>query len=57
MFDYVQARLRSVLITYSGFPAEDVTVETEPILWEIKATLKKYVLLQSTRVVWGKKQE
>lgn len=35
----------------SGFPAEDVTVETKTILRQIKASLKQYVLLQGTRVV------
>lgn len=42
---------------YSGFPAEDVAVETEPILRQIEAALKQYVLLQGAGVVCGEKQE
>lgn len=38
-------------MTYSGFPAEDVAVETEPVLRQIKATLEEDVLLQSAGVV------
>lgn len=39
-------------VTYSGFPAEDVTVETEPVLRQVKTPLEQDVFLQSTRVVW-----
>lgn len=42
-----------VRATNSGFPAEDVAVETEPVLRQIEATLKENVLLQSTGVVCG----
>lgn len=43
--------------TYGRFPAEDVTVETEPVLWQIESALEQDVLLQSTGVVWIKKRE
>lgn len=48
--------VHSVCMAYSGFPAEDITVETEPILWQIKTALKQNVLLQSAGIVWGNKQ-
>lgn len=39
--------------TNSGLPAEDVAVETEPVLRQVEATLEEDVLLQSTGVVCG----
>lgn len=39
--------------THSGFPAEDVTVETEPVLGQIQAALEQDVFLQGAGVVWA----
>lgn len=38
--------------THSGFPAEDVTVETEPVLGQIQAALQQDVFLQGAGIVW-----
>lgn len=37
---------------HQSFPSEDVAVETNPVLWEVEASLQEDVSLQGTRVVW-----
>lgn len=40
---------------YQCFPAEDVTIKTDPVLREVESSLQQDVPLKSTRVVWNTK--
>lgn len=40
---------------YQRFPAEDVAIETDPVLGEVESSLQEDVPLESTGVVWNVK--
>lgn len=46
----------AVIGTYQRFPAEDVAIETDPVLREVESSLQQDVPLESTGVVWRRRR-